>query len=497
MDRIIIVEENFKDIDPNLLLDPKRYPEVENMVVSISAAADFGYAREYVKLMADKLTVLAEKIPSDLAGKYLRLLKALRLFSIADVSDGEKEKFFREHVADSMLLEFVDVPYWIELVMKMYYPSSDLVEQERKIYLRGLESNVQLLGKEDLAAGHERKHPTVGNWLSDYRAFVNLAAAKTRRGALEELTYINQSPNVKKLGANERLVLQKLIKLYDWLSSERFQYDFSLPEQQPEEELMLPGDQHDLIPKDLADFVNTRIAARPRPAAVKLPLVPLPLHPQPFPVAPQKLADLIKPAPPKPIVPIKPIPPVPPPPPGLSIDRLKQEIAQQKQDHLARNTYHVTTPKLSPQEIRREVETKELPSHVEKPVLSVVQGKNSPQPPLYQRGGGTASGKAGELSHSATGEIKYLDDLKKIDVKYLRQGQLAAQISNLKTQISHLALANHLYPHEVIAVFEQSPLFRAYLAHGSAKVTGSGNAGDLSQAEFEAVADLKRELEKM
>src|SRR3989344_6719896 len=121
MDRIIIVEENFKDIDPNLLLDPKRYPEVEDMVVSISAAADFGYAREYVKLMADKLTVLAEKIPSDLAGKYLRLLKALRLFSIADVSDGEKEKFFREHVADSMLLEFVDVPYWIELVMKMYY----------------------------------------------------------------------------------------------------------------------------------------------------------------------------------------------------------------------------------------------------------------------------------------------------------------------------------------------------------------------------------------
>jgi hypothetical protein len=103
----------------------------------------------------------------------------------------------------------------------------------------------------------------------------------------------------------------------------------------------------------------------------------------------------------------------------------------------------------------------------------------------------------GKIRPSSSSTIGTVDDLKKIDLAYLRQGQLQNQMLNIKDQILTLARVNRLLPYYTVNAFEQSPLFRSYMMHGRSKL-GSGEAvGDLTQAEFEAVTDLRKELERL
>jgi hypothetical protein len=107
-----------------------------------------------------------------------------------------------------------------------------------------------------------------------------------------------------------------------------------------------------------------------------------------------------------------------------------------------------------------------------------------------------------------------IDDLNKIEVAHLRQGPLPEQIRFIKQKISLLARENDLLPVNIIPVFEQSPLFQTYLKAGAKLIESNlgeekmafdqiaadmDAAGEdaLNQDEFEAVADLKKDLESM
>lgn len=107
-------------------------------------------------------------------------------------------------------------------------------------------------------------------------------------------------------------------------------------------------------------------------------------------------------------------------------------------------------------------------------------------------------------------DIQTVDDLKKIEAAHLRQGYLPEQIKFIRSKISYLAAANRLLPIQVVNIFEQGPLFKLYLQMGSEIIGTSGNdykqvmakiaaAGSevLSFQEFEAMADLRKDLERM
>lgn len=110
--------------------------------------------------------------------------------------------------------------------------------------------------------------------------------------------------------------------------------------------------------------------------------------------------------------------------------------------------------------------------------------------------------------------IRNVDDLSKVEPAHLRQGPLVDQIEIIKRSLSKLARENDILPVNILPVFEQSPLFQSYLKAGSLLI--EHNTGDdkialdqvmgeleaagqetLSQQEFEAVADLRKELETM
>jgi hypothetical protein len=156
---------------------------------------------------------------------------------------------------------------------------------------------------------------------------------------------------------------------------------------------------------------------------------------------------------------------------------------------------------MTPQEIKREVSTPELTGSITKPAPEQPLKRfetpspeflpQSPPPPPPVRK------QPGIMSLRTLSDIKFMDDLKKIEVGHLRQAPVSSQIQAIRSKIILIAQANKMLPYYAVVAFEASPLFRAYLDHGNSKFSGTGSRGDLTQEEFEAVADLRKEIERL
>ncbi len=458
-----ITEENFKQIDPQLLLDPKRYQDIEDMVVSISAAGTADYAQDYVIVLADKLDKIGEQMPRELFDRYLKLLSALRLFSLRDVKDEEKERFFREQIIDVFKLDFVDIQFWMEYLLRPYWDSPEIISELRQSLTRGLESNLQKIGNEDLVVpGFESSlHPTILNWLKDYRAFTPLGKNQAIRSSLDQLSYVNQSVNVRKIAKPDRDLLFRIIKLDDWLRYAEVKYNFSFPGQAKIPDQTVEGEQHKLIPEELLHLVNQGGLQTSNSSSFKLNTKPRPSTP---PAVPKNLPTV----------------PRPPVPHGQDLEVLRKQMEKGRVDF---------TPviKMTPQEIKREVDELELPAHQE-----VVH--SSPRP----------------VALASLNDIKAVDDLKKIELAHLRQAPLYNQAQLIKSKILFLAQVNNLIPYYTVNAFEKSPLFQLYLKVGAGMIADQNvdrglalkdsvakTHTDLTLQEFEAIADLRKDIERL
>jgi len=145
-----------------------------------------------------------------------------------------------------------------------------------------------------------------------------------------------------------------------------------------------------------------------------------------------------------------------------------------------------TPPKPNPvvSEIKREVATPELPAHSELPKTSVITNRPANIPPT-------------KISGTTLDQVKTVDDLKKISIDQLRQGPIATQTQLIKSKIISIASANRMLPYFAVVAFEASPLFQAYLQEGGSKMGGGGKDSELSKEEFEAIADLRKQIENL
>lgn len=90
--------------------------------------------------------------------------------------------------------------------------------ERRQMMIRAMRNNQEKLGRrvnsiEVFGAGVETT-PLIRNWLLDYEA---VEANKKKRGTLEHGEYMSKSKNIKLLDEEEREVLGKVIKLFDYL----------------------------------------------------------------------------------------------------------------------------------------------------------------------------------------------------------------------------------------------------------------------------------------
>lgn len=111
-------------------------------------------------------------------------------------------------------------------------------------------------------------------------------------------------------------------------------------------------------------------------------------------------------------------------------------------------------------------------------------------------------------------DIGSVEDLKKIQAAHLRQGKIIDQVNLIKSKIMTLAQVNRMLVFNVVSVFEQSPLYKSYVTIGANilmdadpdrtkafmaaadKLKSQGQEA-LNFDEFEAMADLRKQLEQL
>ena len=176
------------------------------------------------------------------------------------------------------------------------------------------------------------------------------------------------------------------------------------------------------------------------------------------------------------------------------------------------------------QELKREVETKELPGEPNTTKASKEINSKPPIPPIAKPDLGLAQMPEGlqkvtkpvqhtevTLGLKSLNDIKAIDDLKKIQTEHLRQGELRGQVEMIKGKILSLAKSNKVLPYFTVSAFQQSPLYKTYLQIGAmmlndnnpdraaAYEAASKRVGGetLTLREFEAVADLRKQIEQL
>ncbi|HYE22338.1 MAG TPA: hypothetical protein VD998_01975 [Verrucomicrobiae bacterium] len=206
-----------------------------------------------------------------------------------------------------------------------------------------------------------------------------------------------------------------------------------------------------------------------------------------------------------------------PVPHGTSLNALKDRVVTPTVTAPSKPS----VPPVSANELKREITAKELPKHQEPikpsvpasvpPPIAKAEPMRTPNPTPVQMPKLNNKPSSGLPSIK---NINVVDDLKKIEAAHLRQGYLPEQVKLLKSKIAYLAGVNKMLPVQVATVFEQSPLFKLYLKMGSSMIAQSthdekadfrqvavnmANSGQeiLSLQEFEAIADLRKDLERM
>ena len=298
---MIITEENFHKIDPNLLLDASHFRQIEDVILSVIAAGSPDYAKEMMFVLGDKLENVAEQLTSELQNRYITLLRVLKLLALRTLSDTDKEKFFSEDVLDIFKFGYIDGQELISVIFKSYNEARDIVETYRKIFLRGLESNKQTLGKQNIkliSAGDAPVAPSIKNWLTDYNSTAHVSSQTHTRSGFEQASYITAAKNVSGLSKEEKDILLKILRLYDWLRFSPLKYSFALPGQQPlQDEYVNVEKEQKYIPDEFIELIERRREKvptgqpklNPAPPQVRRPAPSAP-KPAPLPARPQGLS---------------------------------------------------------------------------------------------------------------------------------------------------------------------------------------------------------------
>lgn len=276
-----ITEENFAKIDPAMLRDSSRYPQVEAMVASVDAAYTPSYSKQYAILLRDKLEPVIDNLPPDLQTKYFRLIKVLLLQSLDQMSDPEKERFFRESILEVFYADISDPRLWVDLIFRKNYALPEKVESYRRLFLKGLNENIQVLGNQEIkVAGEDApKPPILANWLLDY-VRVSRASTSKSRGRIEEGRFMNASQNVQRLSLPDKNALLKVLEFYDWLNFADLKYDFSFPGEKAREKIYEEGEYSTNIPRELVDKINRMRAEKAVAKAPARPQAPAPVAPK-------------------------------------------------------------------------------------------------------------------------------------------------------------------------------------------------------------------------
>ena len=321
--------------------------------------------------------------------------------------------------------------------------------------IAGIEESKETLGSAQLDTLSGKLEPLVGSWVLEYnRAF----PSSQERGAFELVSFVTKNSNAQKLSSEEKNLLKKLLNFYDWLK----------------------------FPKEYTDEEFAEL-----PSETQKKLKYFQTH------AKEIIDELVK------------------------ARELRKAQPAEQISLSAVNPVEIQKPSIDLKEIQREINTEELPAHNEEKELAppeqIIQkapGEIKPSVATRPNNTPTLQPKPVPTPRPSLDSLRALSDLALIDVKYVIGQDIANFAEKLRDKIMELAAASRVIPHAAVLEFEKSPLFNLYLDVGgeligyqsdnrqkafeevTSKLKGQGKPY-LTLPQFEAIADLRKEIERL
>lgn len=132
------------------------------------------------------------------------------------VRDPEQEKSNAKIVFGSMLKNILGLrDYALKIELNVRLITLLMSDDEERVFQRELidlmhESN-ELITAESILVGSENVDPTISNWIKDYISYAGSAEALS---SIKKAQYFTASPNLKKVSAEERAMVDNVLKLY-------------------------------------------------------------------------------------------------------------------------------------------------------------------------------------------------------------------------------------------------------------------------------------------
>jgi hypothetical protein len=521
---VSVTWDNLKLIKPEWLSNEDLLYELKLFVLDTSESndvTDIGNLLKQLHGLLVQAPKLAEENPITFR-EYLRMLVVLKGSMLVSLTDVELQEFIKGNVMLALEVSDFDLSERIAEVFLLARGFPVRIQDLREKLLHALEENLEVLGTSplDVPGVGENSSPTVRNWIKNYNQFASassvIPSTPSKRGALERAAYVAKNDNVRTLTEDQKGILVRLLELYDWL---RFENLTTTPAPAP---IPPPPQSFQIPPSKVIEF-----GPGPAPASRLEPEVVLGGHGQDLDALKKEIADRsTKPVTPSPVAPAKPMQPVikpapaKPQPPPVPV---KPQPAP-----VPRIEPKAPTIQLTPAEIKRELNTPELPKPATPIVKPFTPAKPIPTTPVAPPAASRTSSELEALwatsapklikpVHSvqpaptiSLQEIKTIDGLKKVSVANLRQAPIKTQLQLIKSKVVSLAAANKALPYYAVIAFEASPLFKSYLEIGAAMMEDSNpdrraafsqavqkTGNELTLQEFEAIADLRKDIERL
>ncbi len=210
--------------------------------------------------------------------RYERLIVLLKFINLVTRGIPQISELIEQHIIDA-LQAGIPVKNKFEEVLEDY-DDMLLGGTIAQALANALSKSTQPLGQAPIALKGENRpvRPTVANFLTDYfQATLPPPGRMQRVGAVERITYLNQSPNVRSLSKDNKDVLLRVLELYDWLRFGSVEYaearaSVGVPGGSTYtrgESLAIPKQARSLPPppRPVRPSVETRVVPPPKPAA--------------------------------------------------------------------------------------------------------------------------------------------------------------------------------------------------------------------------------------
>jgi hypothetical protein len=171
-------------------------------------AADSAYLADFLSEQINKTPSLAANYP-ELYDYYQMVINLLSFKALPILKAVAQHEMLQKR-----LLYAIQKGYNLDEAIKRFFEMHEqgIVANLFHSFVADLQQNSEALGTQPIELDGKRLLPQIKNWILDYSKFPSHSA---KRGSIDRLNYLNQSPNVRSLTQGQRQQLSKILKAYD------------------------------------------------------------------------------------------------------------------------------------------------------------------------------------------------------------------------------------------------------------------------------------------